>query len=561
METRQQTESNTNVTTGRKDNIEPEPIATNRRERMAAVPADSRTISGIDLIDFGTGGLQQGQPYFVRGGLGMGKTVLGLQFLARGIELGEPAILVTRQNPESVLKQASGLGMNIEDAVRRGQLIVLRPTGDYFDLVESPADVTAIAEELADYAKESGAQRMVIDPVYAMITTSFSSHFAVTIAQSLLNALEELPMTTLLIGGDDDNPDLTPIVRVLEQNTAGVIELTPDQATGGRMMRLRKMRHASDENLAAHYRILDGRGLINYRGEGEIVSDVTKPWEDSATLRRSVLVLGSNPETIRRVREALGEDYQITAESDYRKGIERAKSDHPGLVIVTPGRSLDAVTAVIDLSRRSDSAVAFLSPNANRAADKSFYLRSGADDFISEPFAPDEFRARVEALIRRSGRRLVDRDSSLSSVSADELLGLYGSDVASGREAREVLHTSGDGVRFDPTFREKLKRNLDTVSALDMNFALYWLKAKKGNGKLNRELSRLCRQEDILCRNSHGEFVALLTGADESGVKGFENRLDEKLGAELSSAEISRGYSLYTPGEPLDSFAERTLQA
>ena len=44
-------------------------------------------------------------------------------------------------------------------------------------------------------------------------------------------------------------------------------------------MRVSKLRYASSDDLSAHYRILNGRGIINYRGEDERAVDVTKPWE------------------------------------------------------------------------------------------------------------------------------------------------------------------------------------------------------------------------------------------------------------------------------------------
>lgn len=523
----------------------------------------SRLISGIDLIDYSSGGLQPEKAYLVKGGVGLGKSILGLQYLSRGLELGETGILITNQKPDAILLQARQIGFALDEPIKRGQLLILNTSNRYFDLVESPADVMAIVEELGDYVKKTGAQRLVIDPVYSLITTIYSSHFAVTVAQSLLNALEELPVTTLLIAGDDDNPELVPVVRVLEQNSAGVIALSHDRATGGRIMRLSKMRYASNEHMAAHYRILNGRGLINYRGDGEAVSDVTQPWEDAeaATIRRSVLVLGTNPETIRKVKESLGEGYEVSAESDMQKGVERARSERPGLVLVTPSRSIESIRAVSELAQVAQSSVAFLSPQTNRLSDKVLYLRAGADDFITEPFSPQEMRARVEALIRRSGRRLLVRDSSMGTISVDEMQSLTRAEPG-GKKARseEMMTPSTNGVQFAPAFRERLARNIDTVSKLDMHFALYWLKATgKDHKALNDSLARLCRQEDIICRNTNGEFVALLTGTDENGVKGFEARLRERLGDSFEQSK--HGHALYTPGESIESFTNKAISA
>lgn len=517
-----------------------------------AQPSSDRLISGIDLIDFGVGGLLPNKVYVIKGGVGVGKTIAGLQFLTRGLEHQEPGILITDQKPESVIAQAKAIGFPIEEAVKRNQLAILNPAGRYFDLVESPADVMAIVEEIGDYARKIGAKRLVIDPIYTLINTSYSAHFALMVTQSLLNALEELPTTTLLVAGDEDNAELNPIIRMIEQNAMGVIALTKDNATGGRLMNLSKLRYASNDNMSAHYRIINGRGLMNYRGEGEKVSDVTKPWDESGTISRSVLLIGAQPETIKRVKEALGDKYTVQAEADPKKGVERARSEKPGLVLVTPSRSAGAVSAIFDLAQNSSSAIAFLSPSSNRQADKVLYLRAGADDFITEPFNAAEFGARVEALIRRSGRRLNTRDSGIGSISAEELasLGDSGDSSPKNRNRRMITAANGNGEpTFDPEFRERLDRNLTTVAKFDTPYALYWIKSAKDDAALSQSLAKLCRQEDILCHNRNGEFVAILTGTDQNGVKGFENRLNEKLGDDLATDKVTRGYKLYQPGQ------------
>lgn len=518
------------------------------------VPARShsadRMISGFDLIDFGVGGLLPHKVYVVKGGSGVGKSVAGLQFLTRGLEHHEPGVLITDQKPANVLSQARSIGFTIEEAVRRNQLSILNPSSRYFDLVESPADIQAIVDELADYIRQIDARRLVIDPIYTLINTQYSANFALMVTQSLLNALEELPVTTLLIAGDEDNAEVNPIIRMLEHNAFGVVSLTNDEATGGRLMRLSKLGYANSDDLSAHYRILNGRGLINYRGEGEQVTDITQPWEETATLNRNVLLVGANPETIRRVKTALGDQYHLRAESDLAKGIERVRQEKPGLVLITPSRSIAAAGAIVDLARNSSSAIAFLSPETNRKSDKVLYLRAGADDFISEPFSPDEFKARVEALIRRSGRRLTTRDSGVNSITSAELASL----MNSGEEHREridrpIMTANGDDIAFDPDFNERLQRNIDAVSRLDTPFALYWIKSHDEDPELSQELAKICRQEDILCHSRAGEFVAILTGTDQHGVRGFENRLDSRLGDRVSREHVLRGYELYQPGQ------------
>ena len=533
-------------------------VSTEPRPASAGASGTSdRIISGIDLIDYGVGGLFPEKVYVVKGPGGTGKSILGLQFLGRGLEMHETGVLITDQKPEAVLAQARAIGFNLDEAVRRGQLQILNPSKRYFELVESPADVMAIIEELGDYVKSVGARRLVVDPVYAIINTSYSSHFAVSITQSIINVLEELPVTTILIIGDEENPELSAVIRALEQNAYGVISLAPDKATGGRIMRLPKLRYASTDNLSAHYRILNGRGLINYRGEGEQVADVTKPWDETGSTR-SVLILGSNPETIGKAREALGEGYRVSSESDLKKGIERVRAEKPGLVLVTPSRSREAISAIMDLARDSSSSIAFLSPSSHRAADRVIYLRAGADDFITEPFSAAEFRARVDALVRRSGRRLNVRDSGIPAISSEELSDLDDRDPSSStKKSREAITINGKGVDLDPEVRDRLQRNIDTVSKFDMPFVVYWIKSVQKDPDLNRSLAQLCRHEDVLCQNANGEFIAILTGIDESGIRGFETRLDEKLGSTLRQGSVRRGYSVLRPGEPFPGLSSR----
>src|SRR3569832_2159816 len=102
-----------------------EPVAEVHPTRTAAAISKDRIISGIDLVDYGAGGLLPNHVYVVKGPIGVGKSIAGLQFLTRGLEHDEPGVLITDQKPENVLAQARSIGFQIEAAVKRHQLAIL----------------------------------------------------------------------------------------------------------------------------------------------------------------------------------------------------------------------------------------------------------------------------------------------------------------------------------------------------------------------------------------------------------------------------------------------------
>jgi hypothetical protein len=127
---------------------------------------------------------------------------------------------------------------------------------------------------------------------------------------------------------------------------------------------------------------------------------------------------------------------------------------------------------------------------------------------------------------------------------------------------RSVIVRHGDRLEFEPEFLDRLQRNIKSVSKFAEPFALYWIKATDDSGDLNLSLAALCRQEDILCHNRSGDFVAILPGTDDAGVRGFERRLEDSLGVErLRANGTKRGYSIFKPGDPIDGFAQRVLES
>src|SRR5689334_1718648 len=86
-----------------------------------------KTASGIRGLDEITGGgLPAGRPTLICGGPGCGKTLFGIEFLARGaLERNEPGVLMSfEEPPEDLIANARSIGFDLEDLVRRKLLVI-----------------------------------------------------------------------------------------------------------------------------------------------------------------------------------------------------------------------------------------------------------------------------------------------------------------------------------------------------------------------------------------------------------------------------------------------------
>jgi len=111
-----------------------------------------RISTGIKELDkLIEGGIPKGFLVAVTGEPGTGKTILCLHFVQKGIEEDEPSIYITtEESRESLVRQAAQFGWDFDEAMARGQLIV----------------IDALMKQKKD---EWSLHRMTIDELIAMI--------------------------------------------------------------------------------------------------------------------------------------------------------------------------------------------------------------------------------------------------------------------------------------------------------------------------------------------------------------------------------------------------------
>lgn len=117
-----------------------------------------RLSTGIPKLDeMMSGGIPEGDSLLIAGASGTGKSLIATQFIAAGLEVGEPGIVaVFEERPDEYAERASTFGLDLKTSLTNGNLeiIYLRP----LDL-----SVDEMMQELIDVVRRTGARRLVID--------------------------------------------------------------------------------------------------------------------------------------------------------------------------------------------------------------------------------------------------------------------------------------------------------------------------------------------------------------------------------------------------------------
>lgn len=140
------------------------------RPHLEDLPRERLSTGVPGLDNMLTGGIPRGQTVLVAGSAGVGKTTLGLSFINAGVEVGEPAVYVSFEEPADALAQlADGFGMALADTQHQ----------DNFSIMHFPPVHLRTDEFIAQLEAEIdriGARRVVIDSVTDLALADQDSH-------------------------------------------------------------------------------------------------------------------------------------------------------------------------------------------------------------------------------------------------------------------------------------------------------------------------------------------------------------------------------------------------
>lgn len=141
------------------------------------------------------------------------------------------------------------------------------------------------------------------------------------------------------------------------------------------------------------------------------------------------------------------EGWETATASDGLDALAKAASFRPDVVILDVQMPRMDGLETLERLRAHDPHMPVLFLTARDAvADRVSGLRAGADDYVTKPFDLDEVAARVQALLRRSGRAQQTRSTVLTV--ADLTLNVESHDVSRGGENITLTNTEFELLRF-----------------------------------------------------------------------------------------------------------------
>ncbi len=259
---------------------------------MATTDLVQTGIAGLDTILLG--GVPRPNIILVKGSVGSGKTLLGTEFIYRGItQFNEPGIIVIfESSPLKLSRDAALFGWDLGELQRQRKLEIIFTRPEVLDQeLRSPDSL------LLQIAADIGAQRIFIDGIGLLRQAPFHRGAASTSApigyrallQQLTEGLSREHLTAMLSHELSDVPESQATLAVADFVVDTVIQLNRNrrERRSHRSVEIIKSR-GQDFDAGEHtLRITPGRGL-------EVFRRVQAPWQPAmaqptSTAKRSMI--------------------------------------------------------------------------------------------------------------------------------------------------------------------------------------------------------------------------------------------------------------------------------
>jgi len=215
-------------------------------------------IDGLDAIL--SGGIPRGNVILLEGGVGTGKTTLGVEFIYRGVSMfDEPGMIVLFEvSPAKLIRDAAGFGWDLPALEADGRLRIIFTTRTVFRQELQQADGL-----LMEQAAKMGARRIYVDGVAGLRADTSEPREAFHV---LVEGLQREDLTPMLaVEASDLDPGVASTPEEGIADTVIRLRLEDVKRSALRSLEIVKSR-GHDYGMGRHtFRIIEGKGIEAYR--------------------------------------------------------------------------------------------------------------------------------------------------------------------------------------------------------------------------------------------------------------------------------------------------------
>ncbi len=185
-----------------------------------------------------------------------------------------------------------------------------------------------------------------------------------------------------------------------------------------------------------------------------------------------ILVVDDEALLIKGIRFNLQNDgYEVITGSDGVEAVELAQSEKPDLIVLDVMMPrMDGLTACSKIREFSDVPIILLTAKA-ADMDKLLGFDQGADDYLTKPFNILELKARIRALLRRSGATAAPKEEPKNELKVGSItLDLDARNAYKGTELADLTAKEFDVIEFlmrNPNRVYSREALLDTIWAYE----------------------------------------------------------------------------------------------
>ncbi|MBQ7229533.1 MAG: response regulator transcription factor [Oscillospiraceae bacterium] len=186
---------------------------------------------------------------------------------------------------------------------------------------------------------------------------------------------------------------------------------------------------------------------------------------------KKILVVDDEALLVKGIRFNLQNDgYEVITGSDGVQAVELARNQDPDLIVLDVMMPrLDGLGACSKIREFSDVPIILLTAKADDM-DKLLGFDQGADDYLTKPFNILELKARIRALLRRTGGSQKKEEPKNELVGGHIRLDLDGRNAYRGSELADLTAKEFDVIEFlmrNPNRVYSRENLLDTIWAYE----------------------------------------------------------------------------------------------